>query len=278
MNIKTLKTSILSNTIPKFLVFFVEEPTLYRQYIHSIASTLGKDYEIYTTVKEAIYDIETGIKEDRVYVIFDDVSVCEEEVTKIVGFNKNVILCYNCKQSELKLKNPHSLDAYKNNFVSFYKLDKDTLLAYATKLCKTNKCTIEQEVLVRLIDCCNNDLGIMIGELDKIFILEQSNSNVLVNYLLNEGFVDYRDVALADFVGAVVRKDKEAIKMYQKIDEPPVTVLVVIYNYALDRLKVTRNNEYVKLLKLCFNLQKGIVDGTISSNYALRYLMYRWLS
>lgn len=277
MNIKTLKTSILSNTIPKFLVFFVEEPALYRQYLHSISSTLGKDYELYSTVKEAIYDIETGIKEDHLYVVFDDVGVCEEEIAKIAGFNKNVILCYNCKQSELKLKNPHSLDAYKNNFVSFYKLDKDTLLAYATKLCKTNKCTIEQEVLIRLIDCCNNDLGIMMGELDKIFILEQSNSNVLVNYLLNKGFVDYRDVALIDFVGAVVRKDKEAVKMYQKIDDPPVTVLVVLYNYALDRLKATRNAEYVKLLKLCFSLQKGIVDGTINSGYAIRYLMYRWL-
>ena len=75
MNIKTLKTSILSNTIPKFLVFFVEEPTLYRQYLHSISSTLGKDYELYSTIKEAIYDIETGIKEDHIYVVFVDVSV-----------------------------------------------------------------------------------------------------------------------------------------------------------------------------------------------------------
>ena len=75
MNIKTLKASILSNTIPNFLVFFIEEPALYRQYIHSISSTLGKDYEIYSTVKEAIYDIETGIKEDHIYVVFDDVEI-----------------------------------------------------------------------------------------------------------------------------------------------------------------------------------------------------------
>ena len=276
MNIKTLKASILSNTIPNFLVFFIEEPALYRQYIHSISSTLGKDYEIYSTVKEAIYDIETGIKEDHIYVVFDDVEISEEEINKITGFNKNVILCYNCKQSDLKLKNIKNFDSYKNSFVSFYKLDKDTLLAYAIKLCKTNKCTIEQEILIRLIDYCNNDLGIMVSELDKIFILEQSNSNVLVNYLLNEGFIDYRDVALADFVGAVVRRDKEAVKMYRKIDDPPVTVLMFLYNYALDRLKTTRNSAYVKLLKLCFNLQKGIVDGTVDSSYAIEYLLYRW--
>jgi hypothetical protein len=277
MNIKTLKASILSNTIPNFLIFFIEEPALYRQYIHSISSTLGKDYEIYSTVKEAIYDIETGIKEDHLYVVFDDVCVCEEEIAKIARFNKNVILCYNCKQSELNLKNPHSLDAYKNNFVSFYKLDKDTLLAYAIKLCKTNKCAIEQEILVRLIDCCNNDLGIMVNELDKIFILEQSNSNVLVNYLLNEGFIDYRDVSLEDFVSAVVGKDtKKSINMLRKIDDPPVTILMFIYNYALNMLKTSRNIDYVYLLKLCFSLQKGIIDGTVSSDYAIEYLLYRW--
>ena len=278
MNIKTLKASILSNTIPNFLVFFIEEPALYRQYIHSISSTIGKDYEIYSTVKEAIYDIETGIKEDHIYVVFDDVEVREEELSKIVGFNKNVILCYNCKQSDLKLKNIRNFDSYKSSFVSFYKLDKDTLLAYAIKLCKTNKCTIEQNILIRLIDCCNNDLGIMVNELNKIFILEQSNSNVLVNYLLNEGFIDYRDISLADFVGAVTMKDKEAVMMYRKIDSPPVTVLMFLYNYALDRLKTTRNNTYVKLLKLCFGLQKGIVNGTIDSNYAIEYLLYRWLT
>lgn len=278
MNIKTLKTSIFSNTIPNFLIFFIEEPALYRQYINSISSTLGKDYEIYATVKEAIYDIETGIKEDHIYLVFDDFGVSEEEVNKIVGFNKNVILCYNCKQSDLKLKNPRSLDLYKNNIVSFYKLDKDTLLAYAIKLCKTNKCTIEQEILTRLIDCCNNDLGIMVSELDKIFILEQSNSNVLVNYLLNEGFIDYRDVVLADFVGAVVRKDKDAVRMYNRIEDPAITVLIFIYNYAIERLKTTRNNAYVELLKICFNLQKGIVDGTINSSYAIKYLLSRWLS
>ena len=277
MNIKTLKASILSNTIPNFLIFFIEEPALYRQYIHSISSTIGKDYEIYSTVKEAIYDIETGIKEDYIYVVFDDVEVSEEEINKVVGFNKNVILCYNCKQSDLKLKNIRNFDSYKSSFVSFYKLDKDTLLAYAIKLCKTKKCTIEQEILIRLIDYCNNDLGIMVSELDKIFILEQSNSNVLVNYLLNEGFIDYRDVALEDFVSAVVgTHKKQAMNMLRKIDDPPVTIIMSIYNYALYMFKTTRNIDYVKLLKLCFSLQKGIVDGTVSSSYAIEYLLCRW--
>lgn len=276
MDIKLLKSCIFSNTIPNFLVFFVEEPALYRQYLNSISNTLNKDYEIYDTAREAIYDIESNIKDDHIYLIFDDVKISGEELSKLLDSGKNIILCYNDISSSQKLHGV--LSKYSSNVVEFRKIDRDTLLAYAIKLCKNNKCSVDTDVLIKLIDCCDCDLGIMINELNKIFLLEQSNSNLLVNYLINEGFIDYRDISLDRFVNSVISRDYDSFVIGQKIEDSPVTVLTAVYNSALNRLKSTRAIQYSKLMGLCFNIQKGILDGTIDSKYAIRYLLLRWFS
>lgn len=276
MDIKLLKSCIFSNTIPNFLVFFVEEPALYRQYLNSISNTLNKDYEIYDTAREAIYDIESNIKDDHIYLIFDDTKISGEELSKLLDSGKNIILCYNDISSSQKLHGV--LSKYSSNVVEFRKIDRDTLLAYAIKLCKNNKCSVDTDVLINLIDCCNCDLGIMINELNKIFLLEQSNSNLLVNYLINEGFIDYRDISLDRFVNSVISRDYDSFIVGQKIEDSPVTVLTAVYNSALNKLKSTRAVQYSKLMGLCFNIQKGILDGTIDSKYAIRYLLLRWFS
>lgn len=276
MDIKLLKSCIFSNTIPNFLVFFVEESALYRQYLNSISNTLNKDYEIYDTAREAIYDIESNIKDDHIYLIFDDTKISGEELSKLLDSGKNIILCYNDISSSQKLHGV--LSKYSSNVVEFRKIDRDTLLAYAIKLCKNNKCSVDTDILIKLIDCCDCDLGIMINELNKIFLLEQSNSNLLVNYLINEGFIDYRDISLDRFVNSVISRDYDSFVVGQKIEDSPVTVLTAVYNSALNKLKSTRAVQYSKLMGLCFNIQKGILDGTIDSKYAIRYLLLRWFS
>ena len=276
MDIKLLKSCIFSNTIPNFLVFLVEEPALYRQYLNSISNTLNKDYEIYDTAREAIYDIESNIKDDHIYLIFDDVKISEEELSKLLESDKNIILCYN--NISLPQKIYDVINKHRNNIVEFRKIDKDTLLAYAIKLCKNNKCTVDTDTLIKLIECCNCDLGIMINELIKIFLLEQSNSNLLVNYLINEGFIDYRDISLDRFVSSVINRSCDSFIIEQKIEDSPVIILTAIYNSALNKLKSTRAVQYSKLMSLCFNIQKGILDGTIDSKYAIRYLLLRWFS
>lgn len=272
MDIKLLKSSILSNTIPNFMFFYIEEFALYEQYIKTISSTLNKEYKIYGNTHEIIYDIESNIKDDFIYVTFNDTTIDESIIEYLIKLNKNIILCYNkdCKFDLLK--------KYDKYLVKFNKLDKETLLAYGQKLCKNNKCSITQENIIKLIDYCNNDLGIFLNELDKIFLLEQENSNVLVEYLLNEGFIDYRDVNIWKFIYLVIKKDKEAFNYFLKLNESPFTIIQNIYTQALKELKNSRNNDYVKLLKLCFNSSKGILDGTVDSNYAIKYILLRWFS
>lgn len=271
MDIKLLKSSILSNTIPNFIIFYIEEVALYKQYIKSIANTLNKEYKVYKNVKEILYDIESGIKDDCIYVTFDDVEITESVVEDLIHLNKNIILCYSNNKFNL-------LKKYDKYVVKFNKLSKETLLAYGLKLCKNNKCSITQDNIIKLIEYCNNDLGIFLNELDKIFLLEQENSNVLVEYLLNEGFIDYRDINIWKFIYFVIKKDKRAFDYFLKLDESPVTIIHNIYSQALNELKNSRNNDYIKLLKLCFKVSKGILDGSFDSEYAIKYILLGWFS
>ena len=277
MDITVLKSSIFSNTVPKFMIFYVEEPALYKQYKTSIGNTVGLDYEVYLTVKEAIYDIESNIKDNHIYLVLDDVGVDSESIEKLLKYGKNVILCYNSKKSDIPKKAFQVLEKYDSYSVSFEKTDKNTLLAYAIKLCKKNKCAIEQELLIKLIECCNCDLGILVNELDKIFTLEQSNSNVLASYMINNGFIDYRDISMWGFINSFINKEKDCVYMSTRLSDSPVTLLTCIYNTALQKLKTTRLIQYSKLMKMCFNIQKGILDGILDSRYAIKYLMMWWI-
>ena len=272
MDIKLLKTDILSNNIPNFLIFEVYEYALAEQYIDYISSTINKPIKLYYSSKEAIYDIETNLKEDYLYIIYNDKSVISDEdiVKALINSKRNIIVYY----TELDKRSSF----YKNNknyIVEFKKLDKNTLLAYAIKLCKDKKCSIDQGKLITLIEYCNNDLGILINELDKIFTLEQENSNVLTKYLLEEGFIDYRETNIFDFINLILNKDKKAFEYYLRINESPVNILINLFNISKKRFISSRNLFYKDVMKLSYNLYCRILSGTIDSSYSIKYLMLK---
>ena len=272
MDIKLLKTDILSNNIPNFLIFEVYEYALAEQYIDYISSTINKPIKLYYSSKEVIYDIETNLKEDYLYIIYNDKSVIsDEDIVKALTNSKRNIIVYYTELDKRSL-------FYKNNknyIVEFKKLDKNTLLAYAIKLCKDKKCSIDQGKLITLIEYCNNDLGILINELDKIFTLEQENSNILTKYLLEEGFIDYRETNIFDFINLILNKDKKAFEYYLRINESPVNILINLFNISKKRFISSRNLFYKDVMKLSYNLYCRILSGTIDSSYSIKYLMLK---
>ena len=272
MDIKLLKTDILSNNIPNFLIFEVYEYALAKQYIEYISSTISKPVKFYYSAKEVIYDIETNLKEDYLYIIYNDklITVDDTFIDKLSNSDRNIIVYF----SELDKKS----NFYKNNskiIVTFNKLDNYTLLAYAEKLCRDHKCSIEQDKLVKLIEYCNNDLSILLNELDKIFVLEQENSNVLTQYLLDEGFIDYRETNIFDFINLILNRDRKAFDYYLRVIDSPVTILMNIFNMSKNRLSSSRNLFYKDVMKLSYKIYCGILDGTFDSFYAINYLLLR---
>lgn len=272
MDIKLLKTDILSNNIPNFLIFEVYEYALARQYIDYISNTINKPKKFYYSAKEVIYEIETNLKEDNLYIIYNDKLVIADDnlIKKLIDSKRNVIVYF----SELDKRSTF----YKNNeksIVSFQKLDKYTLLAYAEKLCKDHKCSIEQNKLMKLIEYCNNDLSILLNELDKIFTLEQENSNVLTQYLLDEGFIDYRETNIFDFINLILNRNTEAFSYYLRVNESEVTILINLFNMSKRRFMSSRNLFYKDIMKLSYKLYCEILDGTINSSYVISYLLMR---
>lgn len=272
MDIKLLKTDILSNNIPNFLIFEVCEYALARQYIDYISNTINKPKKFYYSAKEVIYEIETNLKEDNLYIIYNDkqITIDESIVNKLIDSKRNIIVYF----SELDKRSTF----YKNNeksIVTFKKLDKYTLLAYAEKLCKDHNCSIDQTKLMELIEYCNNDLSILLNELDKIFTLEQENSNVLTQYLLDEGFIDYRETNIFDFINLILNKDEKAFNYYLRVNESEVTILMNLFNMSKKRFMTSRNLFYKDMMKLSYKLYCGILDGTINSSYVISYLLMR---
>ena len=272
MEIKLLKSSILSNNIPNFLIFITEEQALSKQYIESMTNTLNKAFKYYRSAKEAIYDIETNLREDYLYIISNDESLLHDEylISTLINSRRNVIVCFD----ELD-KSSNFYKSNKDYIVDFKKLDKYTLLAYAQKLCKVHKCRINQEKLIMLIDYCNCDLGILLNELDKIFLLDQENSNILVDYLLENGFIDYRGASIFKFIDMVLNKDTNAFNYLARLDDSPVNIVFNMYNMAKRRLLATKNTFYGKVMQLCYKIYNGIIDGTLGADYAIKYLLMR---
>jgi hypothetical protein len=114
-----------------------------------------------------------------------------------------------------------------------------------------------------------------LNELDKIFILEQENSNVLTQYLLDEGFIDYRETNIFDFINLILNKDKRAFEYNLRINESPVNILINLFNMSKKRLFTSRNLFYKDIMKLSYKLYCGILDGTINSSYVIEYLLLR---
>lgn len=274
MDIKLLKTSILQNNIPYFMAFVAEESALCKQYILNISSTLGKHYRYYDSADEVIYETSTNMKDDFIYIILNDQKIIKnpkyfEELSKI---NRHIILYFNefDGKSEIYKK-------YSDYFVIFNKLDKYTILAYLLKILKDNKIEVDQNKLELLVDYCDCSLGKCLNELDKIIALGQASSNMVFDYMLENGFSDYRETDLFRFVQKVVNKNISAFDDASRLYDSVISVVVNLYKQARYKLLDKSAKHYVDVMKLSSMIDTGIKAGTINDKYALDYLLIKVL-
>ena len=272
MDINFLKNSIKTNMIPNLLIFVGEEQALSKQYIVSISNTLNKHYKYYNSADEVLYETSTNLKEDFIYIIFNDDKILKnlKYVEELINTNRNIILYfteYDSKDSLFK--------TYKDNVVEFKRLNKYTIVAYLMKKLDIAKIEVAQEKIEQLVDFCNCDLGICLNELDKIITLGQTNSNMLFDYMLNNGFSDYRKVNVYKFVQKIINKDFSAFNDCIKLNESIVGILTLIHKSSRKKLELSYDNYYIDLMKMCFKLDTCIKDGTLNDSYILDYFMLK---
>lgn len=271
MELSALKTAILANKIPNMLVFEVEEPTLARQYIDKISSTTNKPPKFYDKAEEAIYDFTTNLRDDYVFVIQDSRTAKIEDLWDACITPDRHIIIY---LSEIDRKSKFYRDN-QDYVVPFKKVDTYSLLAYLQKLCKINSVEISQDKLLRVIEFCNGDLGCILNEMDKIFVMQQDNSNLLVEYMEKEGFSDYRKVNVYTMVDKIMKKNTSALYDIQKLSESPVGILVLIYTNARRNLFYAKDEYYSKVMLLCIDMYNKIISGKMGAEYALKYVLYQ---
>lgn len=276
MDIKTLKASILSGSMPKFLIFDSNEPTLSKQYIVGISESTGLPYKYFDSIDEVLYDAGTGLRAPCVSVIVDDVKFFKNEKYKdsIAETNGYIILLYtNLDHKKYK----DEIKKNSTNIVRFDKLDSLSLLNYAEKTTKDKGIKINQDKLAQLIEYTNNDLGCLINELDKVFVLNQTNSDIVVDYMLNNGFSDYRQPDTDKFIDMVVRGDKSAFEYYERFNKSMDSAVMIVYK-MYSKFRESKSNKAILLgMRTCFDVYNGMVDGTMSDEYAIRYLMLKMI-
>ena len=104
MEVKALKAAVLTNNIPKFLIFIEDEQELAKQYITTISNTVSRPLKYYDCIDDVLYDIGNNFKEDVIYVVMNDQKVFKNDryIEELIKTDKRIILRYDSfdKKSE----------------------------------------------------------------------------------------------------------------------------------------------------------------------------------
>lgn len=271
MEIKLLKTSILTNNIPKFLIFIEDEIALSDMYKEKISKMLNKPIKVYSSCEHIAYDLQTNVISDSIFVINEDKPFDNHALEIIKNSGKNCIIC------------THSVDNIKNKdllvyCVHFKKLDHYTVLAYLMKKLKDKNIAIEQDSVEKLVDYCEDNLGECLNELDKVITLvdgssSEINNKIVMDYMLECEFSDYRQTNVKAFTDKVCAKNTEAIDEVYRLSDSPIYVLSLLYAKARYSF-ITYKRPYSKrIMEVCYEIYKGILSNTIDSEYAMKYLV-----
>ena len=272
METKELKASIKANNIPKFLIFDVDNALLCRQYLTAMADTLGKPCKYYDTADQVLYEVTTNLREDFIYVILNDDKIVKNPnyVTELSQLGRNIVVYF----TDLDTKSAF-YKTNKKDIVEFKQLGKYEIVSFLKKQLEKNKIDVSQDKIETLVDYCNCDFGCCVNELDKIIALDQSNSNALFNYMMENGFSDYRQTNIFSFINKILNKDLTVYDDVKRLDENFVGLLVLLYRNAKARLLSTNNRKYADIMQLCYRLDSCIKDGRLKDTYLLDYLLLK---
>lgn len=264
MDIKVLKSCVVSNSIPNFLIFLEKEYFIAHQYLVGIGNTLGKDIKYYTNIDDLYLEQD---KNKFINVVFNSSNDIDDAcIDSLIGASND-----NLKIVLYSLIGVDSFSGkYKKYCVVFDKLDNYTILAYLQKQCKNNNIEVDQERLLKLIEYCDCNMSYCMNELEKIICLGQKNSNLLINYMFNNGFSNYKKVDLYNFINKIENKDLSAFNDLEVLDDSPVTVFFNIYSISRAKYVKFKNSYYLLLMRKSIEYYLNIINNKKSDKYAVK--------
>ena len=278
MDVKTLKGSIHSGSIPQFLIFIVDDSAFARQYVDAMAKALNKPVSYYETADEVIYDCSSNLVDDKLFIIVDDKKVLDNDkyVDTLKNLKRNVVVIFN-NIDEKKYKK--FLSTNEKWSVVFSKLDVYSLVSYCENMCKGQGVVIEQDKLKLLVEYCDNNFGCLKNELEKIFLLNLSKPEFLDKYIEMNGYSDYRKGDTDTLLNKVLQKKvSDSFTYYHKFNDScdgSVMLLYKLYSSARNLFVKKSDTYYVRILYLINEVYNMILDGILPENLAFKYFMIK---
>jgi hypothetical protein len=311
MNISELQTSLRAEKLKDLYVFVNTEPYIQKVYTDKIIEISEKK----KVVADSVLDIYTKIqqkgiiKQDCVYVVYDDMAYMEQTATVWdrlykQGIQKDniVILIYNTYDARRKFFKYH-----KDNFVVFEKLALPMVTKYLQKMTEFDFSVNDCELLYIL---SNESYTQVLIILDKIRIIQQETKlqgNKLLQYCLDNNIVhDSRGVSVFDFIDTLaMRSDFKMVndsisKLKADKDFSVLGIITLLYTRLkiLLGVKTLQNNvaenlgvngwfvkqaieksstdwtvpQIKRMMKILFEVDTGIKTGKINQDLALDYI------
>lgn len=308
MTVSEIKSQIMSATLNSVYVFTGEEVAIQEIYARKIAEVKGQQIRVVDTVSEAIKapsmsllgDIRSGV---CCYVCRDDLDFLKAEIPpeKLIESlrDNTLILMYT------KIDKRSKFNTVYGDYISvFDHLDEYLLTKYIRQRVDMPKA--DCELLIRL---CENDYSRVMLELDKVLQMQKlSDAGVgaILEKLVEDGTIQTPPQdAIFDWVDAVLdgkpRVAFQLLEECQKIGEPALRLLLVLYNNTKNLLQVQgcesknvanvtglsgweihnaqkhigayTNRELVNAMKLIRQMETGIKQGLVDEQYVIPYVM-----
>ena len=300
MEIGDIKQQIKSGQVLPLYIFYGEEGTIIKEYIKRIAQSFGGTI-IYDNSVTDLYHYSKStalIQEKYVHVVLDDKEfLTNEKAWSFKGIKDDVVIFqYTSCDKRLKFwKN------FANTCVEFKKLDVRVLEKYIKK-----QIDLSTENCEELIDCCEEDYGRILLEIDKIKQYSETftgnyGPNNFFSMLINTGII-YKPPkdAIFDFVRAFLDRDtllaQELLEQSYAVGEATMVLISVLYDNVKTLLQVQSgekdlglngwqvknvkayvdkysDGELVNCMRLLRKCEKGIKTGTMPDDIAMQYVI-----
>ena len=243
------------------MVFIENEPINARAYIDLISKKINKPIVIYDSIDNVIYDITTGLVDDRLYYILNDEQIFKNQtyIANLNSFDENIIIGFDGIKISDNFLSDNAQFIY-----TFDKGDADTLLKYIRKRYTVFANDTE---LKDFIACSDNKLSQINNELDKVALLSEEEQK---EYFKNKEYPDIRQIDNMSVMLMVLNKNKEFFKHIDILINNAVQSLLAIYTMARKRFVSTNDKYYAKLMILCFKTHSNIMDGTMTNENAMK--------
>ena len=247
--------------IPNVMIFIENEPINAKAYVNLIGKKLCLPVEIYDSADNAIYDIETGLCGSHICYILNDEKIIKNRayLTAFVELGEFFIVGFD------GVKIPENFLRDNAQFIyTFEKGSLDTLTNYVKKKIGN---VVSDTNIHDFVECSDYKLSQINNELDKAV-----TDGDIASFFSQKRYTDIRTIDNMTVMQMILNRDKRYLSYLPYLTANAVGSVLALYTMSRKRFLLSNDTYYAKLMNLCFKAHSSIIDGTMSSENAIKRL------